>query len=58
MLSTPGGATVEGALYKITGIRYEGIDLGGNFNARWQQGMLYWRLKSMEAEPARTVAPR
>jgi hypothetical protein len=58
VLSTPGGATVVGALYKITGVRYEGIDLAGNLNARWQQGTLYWRLKSMGAEPARTVAPR
>lgn len=57
VLSTPGGATVAGALYKITGVRYEGVDLAGNFNARWQQGHLYWRLKLMDAEPVRTVAP-
>lgn len=58
VLSSPTGATVSDAPYRITGIRYEGIDLGGTFNARWQQGYLYWRLRSMGVEPERTVAPR
>lgn len=56
VLST-GSATVPGADYRITGIRYEGIDFSSSVNARWQQGYLYWRLKSVGVEPARTKAP-
>jgi hypothetical protein len=58
VLSTPGGAIVSGADYRITGIRYEGISFSSSVNARWQQGYLYWRLKAMDVEPARTIAPR
>ncbi|MFN7433125.1 MAG: hypothetical protein ACK5T1_08170, partial [Betaproteobacteria bacterium] len=56
-LLATGGATVPGEAYKITGIRYEGISFSSSVNARWQQGYLYWRLRLMGVEPARTKAP-
>ena len=40
VLSTEGGATVVGAGYEITGIRYEGSTLGSQVNAPWQSAML------------------
>ena len=50
VLSTPGGAYVPGGGYSITGIRYEGVSLGG-INARWQSFRLQQELWAVGVKP-------
>jgi RHS repeat-associated protein len=57
MLTTSSGAQAIDRGYSINGVRYEGVDITGNINARWQQGYLYRRLQSLDVEPRRTPAP-
>lgn len=54
LLSNPGGALAINGDYRITGVRYEGVDLSGKINARWQQGVLYRRLQFMGVQPNQT----
>jgi len=58
LLSRPEGAAVIGAGYRITGVAYEGVDFTSAYNARWQEGYLYFRLQSMHVRPALTPAPK
>lgn len=58
LLSTPSGALALDGGYRITGVRYEGVDITGNINARWQQGFLFRRLQLLGVQPDRTTAPR